>query len=82
MGEDGNNEEIKKVLSHLYDFERKINFNGELAIVYKFINFFILHGNLNIATYICLFIAKVRKSDLILNAYRKVFLNTRSKEIE
>ncbi len=82
LGEDGNKEEIKEVLSHLYDFERKINFNGELAIVYKFINFFILHGNLNIATYICLFISKLRKFDLILNVYRKVFSNTRSKKVE
>ena len=72
--------EIKGVLSALHDFEKKINFTGDLPILFRFINFFILHGSLNIATYICLFIglfsAKVRKSNLLLSVYRKFFLKS------
>ena len=66
--------EIKGVLSALHDFEKKINFTGDLPILFRFINFFILHGNLNVATYICLFIGKIRKSNLLLSVYRKFFL--------
>ena len=69
-----NKNDIKGVLSALYDFERYINFNGDLPIIYNFINFFILHGNLNIATYICLFLSKLRKSNLLLKIYRRFFL--------
>ena len=71
-----NNKEIKDMLVLLYDFERRINFNGDLPIFYKVINFFVLHGSLNIATYICLFIAKVRGSNLLLNVYRRLFLKS------
>ena len=71
-----NNKEVKDMLTLLYKFERKINFNGVLPIFYRVINFFILHGNLTIATYICLFIAKVRKSNLLLNVYRQLFLKS------
>ena len=60
----------------LYDFEKRINFNGDLPIFYKVINFFVLRGSLNMATYICLFIAKVRGSNLLLNVYRGLFLKS------
>ena len=70
----GDNNELKERLFLLCDFEKRINFNGDLPIFYKVINFFILHGNLNIATYICLFIARVRGSNLILKIYRKFVL--------
>ena len=75
----GRKDEIKKILSILSDFERKINFKGNLSIGFQFINFFILRGNLNIAIYICLFISKIRKSNLILNIYRKFFLKFHEK---
>ena len=70
-----NKNEIKKLLSELCVFEKKINFTGNLPILFRFINFFILHGNINIATYICLFISKIRKSNFLLNIHRKFFLN-------
>ena len=66
--------EIKEALGNLADFERRIYFKGKLSFGFQFINFFILHGNLNMATYICLFISKTRKSNLVLNIYRKFFL--------
>ena len=69
----GNKDEIKVIFSTLADFEKKINFTGKLPLVYQFINFFILRGNLNMAAYICLFIFMFRKSDLIINIYRKFF---------
>ena len=65
--------EIKGVLSSLYDFEREINFRSNLSILSHVINFFILHGKLNIATCLCLFISKVRKSNLLLKIHRKFF---------
>ena len=68
-----NKDEINRVLSLLYDFEMKINFTGRLSIFFHFINFFILRGNLNIATYICLLISKFTKSNLLLKIYRKYF---------
>ena len=68
-----NKDEIKRILSLLYDFEMKINFTGRLSTFFQFINFFILHGNLNIATYICLLISKFTKSNLLLKIYRKYF---------
>ena len=68
-----NKDEINRVLSLLYDFEMKINFTGRLLIFFQFINFFILRGNLNIATYICLLISKFTKSNLLLKIYRKYF---------
>ncbi len=70
----GNKYEIKEILSCLYDFEKKINFTGKLPIIFQVINFFILHKNLNMATYVCLFISKVRKSNLLLKIYRRFFL--------
>ena len=73
-GENNEKKEIEKVLSNLSDFENEINFNGKLTIDLQFINFFILHRKLNIATHLCLFISKVKKSNLILNIYRKFFL--------
>jgi poly(ribitol-phosphate) beta-N-acetylglucosaminyltransferase len=66
-----NKDEIKELLSTLHDFEKSINFVGNLPIIHNCINFFILHGNLNIATYICLFFSKVKKSNLLLNVYMK-----------
>ena len=75
----GRKDEIKKILSELSDFERKINFKGNLSIDLQVINFFILHGNLDIATYICLFISTVRKSNLVSNIYRKFFLKFHEK---
>ena len=65
---------IKEILSSLYDFEKKINFIGKLPIIFQVINFFILRGNLSTATYICLFISKLRKSNLFLKIHRKFFL--------
>ncbi len=79
-GNEGNHKnEIKELLYNLADFEREINFNGNLSLDCQFINYFILHGKLNIATHICLFISKIRKSNLILNIYRKHFLNFHEK---
>ena len=69
-----NKDEIKNVLFLLFDFERSINFSGNLPIFHKCINFFILHGNLNMTTYICLFFSKIKKSKLLLKIYRKFFL--------
>ena len=69
-----NKDEIKRVLSALCDFERSINFTGNLPLIIKFVNFFILRGSLNVATYICLFFQKIRNSNSLLNIYRKFFL--------
>ncbi len=66
--------EIKKAVSYLSDFERKINFNGNIFAGYNIINFFILRGNVNIATYIGLSMSKIRKCNLLLEVYRKFFL--------
>ena len=71
-----NKDEMKFVLSRLCDFERDINFNGDLPMVYKFINIFILHGKISIATYICLFLSKIRSSNLFLKFYKKFFLKS------
>ena len=68
-----NKNEINGVLSSLYDFERKINFKSNLSILSQVINFFILQGKLNIATYLCLFISKLRNSNLLLKIHRKFF---------
>ena len=68
-----NKDEIKRTLSLLHDFEMKINFTGRLSTFFQFINFFILHGNLNIATYICFLISKFTKSNLLLKIYREYF---------
>ena len=54
----GNKEEIRESLSLLSNFEKKINFTAILSIVSKFINFFVLHGTLTIATYMCLFFSR------------------------
>ena len=72
----GNKDEMKDLLSMLRDFERKIKFSGKLPIIYQFINFLVLHGKIDVATHICLFISKVRRSDLILNVYRKFFFKS------
>ena len=69
-----NKDEIKRVLSALSDFEKSINFTSKLPLIIKFVNFFILRGNLNIATYICLFFQKIRESNFLLSLYRKFFL--------
>ena len=69
-----NKDEIRGILFALYDFERSINFTGNLPLIHKFINFFILRGNLNIATYICLFFSRIKESNLLLNVYMKFFL--------
>ncbi len=70
----GNLDEIKIVLSNLYDFESEINFKGKLSIGFNLINFFILRGDVNIAAYIALFMSMIVKSNFILNIYRKFFL--------
>ena len=70
----GNAVEIKKILSHLSVFEKRINFNGFIVVGFNLVNFFILHGNINMATYICLFISKIVNSKLLLTIYRKLFL--------
>ena len=69
----GNKDEMRVILNELSNFEKSIDFTGNLLIIYKFINFFILHNHLNIATYICLFISKIRSSKLFLKIYRKFF---------
>ena len=78
----GNKHEIRGLLADLSDFERKNNVAVDLSIFYRFINFFVLHGNLTIATYMCLFFSRIRESNLLLNVYRKFFLNNPPKEIE
>ena len=78
----GNKEEIRESLSSLSDFEKKINFTGNLSIVCKFINFFVLHGNLTIATYMSLFLSRIRKFNLLLTVYRKFFLHNPPKEVK
>ena len=77
----GNKNEIKELLSTLSDFEKKINGSNKLLITYKIINFFILRGNLNIVTYICLFISTFKKSDLFVKIHRKFFLNIYRKHL-
>ena len=69
-----NKYEIKEVLSRLCNLEKKINFTGNLPIIFQVINFFIRHENLVMATYICLFVSKIRESNLLLKIYRKFFL--------
>ena len=66
----GNKDEIKILFSKLSDFEREINFKGTLPIGFKLINYFILRGNFNIATYIALFFSKLLRSNLIENICR------------
>ena len=64
--------EIKELLCMLYNFERKIKFTTKLSsTLIQFINFLVLHNKLNVATYICLFFSKVKKSNLLLNVYMK-----------
>ena len=70
----GNKDEKKVLFSNLHDFEKKINFNGNLTIGFKLINYFILHGNLNLATYMALFFSRLLNSNLIENMYRKLVL--------
>ena len=69
-----NKYEIKEMLYKLSNFEKRINFTAKLPIMFQFINFFISRGYLSIATYICLFLQKIRKSNLLLKIYRKFFL--------
>ena len=69
-----NKYEIKEVLSRLCNLEKKINFTGNLPIIFQVINFFIRHENLVMATHICLFVSKIRESNLLLKIYRKFFL--------
>ena len=76
-----NKDEITKVLSDLVDFEKSINFTGNLPTLYRFINFFIMHGNLNISIF-SFFISKFRNSELLLKIYRKFFLKIFRKFIE
>ena len=78
----GNKDEMGELLSALSDFEKRIDFTGNLPILCKFINFFILHGNLTMATYMCLFFSRIRESNLLLNVYRKFFLDNPPKEVE
>ena len=77
----GSKHEIRGLLSVLSDFERKNNVAVDLSTFYRFINFFILHGNLTMATYMCLFFSKIRESNLLLNVYRKFFLDNPPEEV-
>ena len=69
-----NKDETKVLFSKLHDFEKKINFKGKLSIGHNIINYFILHENFNIATYIALVFKKLLKSDLIENMYLRIVL--------
>ena len=69
----GNKDEIKVLFSILSDFENKINFNGNLPIGFKSINYFISHRNLSMATYMALFFSKLLKSNLITNMCRNFY---------
>ena len=70
----GNKKEIKVLFSKLSDFEREINFKGNLSVGFKLINYFILHRNLNMAIYIALFFSNLLKSNLIGKMYKKLIL--------
>ena len=69
----GTKDEIKVLFSILSDFENKINFNGNLPIGFKSINYFILHRNLSMVTYMALFFSKLLKSNLITNMCRNFY---------
>lgn len=67
-----NKDETKVLFSKLYDFEKKITFKGDLSIGHNIINYFILHENFKIATYISLFFQKLLKSHLIEKIYLRI----------
>ena len=67
--------EIKELLCMLYDFERKIKFTTKLSsTLIQFINFLVLHNKLNVATYILFILSILRRSNLLLMFYRKIFV--------
>ena len=69
-----NNDEKKELFSKLSDFEKDINFNANLPIGFNLINYFILHRNFTLTTYMALIFSKLLKSNLIENMYKKLVL--------
>ena len=67
--------EIKELLCMLYNFERKIKFTTKLSsTLIQFIKFLVLHNKLNVATYILFILSILRRSNLLLMFYRKIFV--------
>ena len=67
-------ESIKKVLTNLYLFEKKINFNDnqKIGLLCRLVNYFIIKDHLNVATLLALILNHVHDNRFLVKIYRKI----------
>lgn len=72
--QDGNWKSISKILTELYNFEKRVKFNNKDCNIFliKYVNLFVVTNHISMATFITLILNKIHNSKFLVKTYRKV----------